>query len=62
MAEQFTNLQTKLPKVAKPLTIHDNKSTSRYQALLGFVNSIEASQNAIDAKGLPNADLDDKIL
>ena len=63
MAEQFTNLQTKLPKVAKALTIQDNKSTPRLNyALFGFVNSIEAGQNAIDAKGAPNADLDDKIL
>jgi len=45
------------------LTIQDNKSTPRLKyVLFGFVNSIEAGQNAIDAKGLPNADLDDKIL
>lgn len=63
MAEQVINLQTKLPKVAKALTIQDNKSTPRLNyALFGFVNSIEAGQNAIDAKGSPNADLDDKIL
>ena len=63
MAEQVINLPTKLPKVAKALTIQDNKSTPRLDyALFGFVNSIEACQNAIDAKGLPNADLDDKIL
>lgn len=63
MAEQVINLQTKLPKVAKALTIQDNKSKPRLNyALFGFVNSIEAGQNAIDAKGLPNADLDDKIL
>ena len=63
MAEQVINLQTKLPKVAKALTIQDNKSTPRLKyALFGFVNSIEAGQNAIDAKGSPNADLDDKIL
>ena len=63
MAKQVINLQTKLPKVAKALTIQDNKSTPRFNyALFGFVNSIEAGQNAIDAKGLPNADLDDKIL
>ena len=63
MAEQVINLQTKLPKVAKALTIQDNKSTPRLNyALFGFVNSIEAGQNAIDAKNLPNADLDDKIL
>lgn len=63
MAEQVINLQTKLPKVAKALTIQDNKSTPRLNhALFGLVNSIEAVQNAIDAKGLPNADLDDKIL
>ena len=63
MAEQFTNLKTKRPKPAKPLTIQDNKSTPRLNhALFGFVNLIEAGQNAIDAKGSPNADLDDKIL
>ncbi len=63
MAEQFTNLKTKRPKPAKPLTIQDNKSTPRLiYVLFGFVNSIEAGQNAIDAKGSPNADLDDKIL
>ena len=63
MAEQVINLQTKLPKVAKALTIQDNKSTPRFNyALFGFVISIEAGQNAIDAKGFPNADLDDKIL
>ena len=63
MAEKFTNLKTKRPKPAKPLTIQDNKSTPRLKyVLFGFVNSIEAGQNAIDAKGLPNADLDDKIL
>ena len=63
MAEQVINLQTKLPKVAKALTIQDNKSTPRLKyALFGFVNSIEAGQNAIDAMGPPNADLDDKIL
>jgi len=63
MAEQVSNLQTKLPKVAKALTIQDNKSTPRLNyALFGFVISIEAGQNAIDAKGSPNADLDDNIL
>ena len=62
-AEQVTHLKTKQPKPAKPLTIQDNKSTPRLEyALFGFVISIEAGQNAIDAKGSPNADLDDKIL
>ncbi len=63
MAEQFTNLKTKRSKPAKPLTIQDNKSKPRViYVLFGFVNSIEAGQNAIDAKDSPNADLDDKIL
>lgn len=53
MAEQVINLQTKLPKVAKALTIQDNKSTPRLNyALFGFVNSIEAGQNAMTLRAL----------
>ena len=63
MTEQCINLKTALPKPEQALTIQDNKSTKRiHLALKGFVNLIVAGQNAIDAKGSLDTDLNDKIL